>query len=126
GVNAVVESIGDHGCEYMTGGRVVILGETGRNFGAGMSGGIAYVYNVNGKFDSMCNKEMVDLDIVEEADENELKTMIENHFHFTGSTIAKFIYDDFENQLVNFAKVFPKDYKKALELSISLKGELRA
>ena len=127
GVHAVVESIGDHGCEYMTGGRVVILGDTGRNFAAGMSGGIAYVYNVKGNFETMCNKEMVDLDPVQESDVDELKTMIENHFNYTGSTVAKFVLDDFENQLKNFIKVFPKDYKKVLQApSVSLKGELRA
>ncbi len=115
GVHTVVESIGDHGCEYMTGGRVVILGDTGRNFAAGMSGGLAYVYNVKGTFDTMCNKEMVDLDAVEEADVQELKAMIQKHFDYTGSTVAKFVLNDFENQLKNFIKVFPKDYKKVLQ-----------
>jgi glutamate synthase (NADPH) large chain len=119
GVNAVVEGVGDHGCEYMTGGRVVVLGDTGRNFAAGMSGGIAYVYDVKGVFASMCNKEMVDLDPVLNGDVDELKTMIENHFKNTGSTVAKFILDDFENQLKNFVKVFPRDYKKVL---LSKKG----
>ncbi|SHE29479.1 glutamate synthase large subunit [Flavisolibacter ginsengisoli] len=118
GVNAVVESIGDHGCEYMTGGRVVILGETGRNFAAGMSGGIAYVYNTKANFDIMCNKEMVDLDLVEEADIDEIKKMIMDHYRFTGSTVAKFILDDFDNQLKNFIKVFPKDYKKVLQADL--------
>jgi glutamate synthase (NADPH) large chain len=118
GANAVVESIGDHGCEYMTGGRVVILGDTGRNFAAGMSGGLAYVYNVKGTFDTMCNKEMVDLDAVEETDVDELRTMIEDHFNYTGSTVAKFVLDDFDNQLKNFIKVFPKDYKKVLQSSL--------
>jgi glutamate synthase (NADPH) large chain len=115
GVNAVVEGVGDHGCEYMTGGRVVVLGDTGRNFAAGMSGGIAYVYDVKGSFSSMCNKEMVDLDPVGNSDIDELKTMIENHFSYTQSTVAKFILDDFENQLKNFIKVFPRDYKKVLQ-----------
>lgn len=114
GVHAVVESVGDHGCEYMTGGRVVVLGETGRNFSAGMSGGIAYVYDVKGTFNIMCNHEMVDLDPVSNEDVNELKKMIEQHLLFTSSTVAKFIIDDFENQLKNFIKVFPKDYKKVL------------
>ncbi len=118
GANAVVESIGDHGCEYMTGGRVVILGDTGRNFAAGMSGGLAYVYNVKGTFDTMCNKEMVDLDAVEETDVDELRTMIEDHFNYTGSTVAKFVLDDFDNQLKNFIKVFPKDYKKVLQANL--------
>ncbi len=115
GVTAVVEGVGDHGCEYMTGGRVVILGDTGRNFAAGMSGGIAYVYDVKGQFGDLCNKEMVDLDEVENGDSAELKDMIENHFAYTGSTVAKFILDDFENQLKNFVKVFPRDYKKVLK-----------
>jgi len=114
----VVESIGDHGCEYMTGGRVVILGETGRNFAAGMSGGIAYVYNTKANFDIMCNKEMVDLDLVEDADIDEIKKMIMDHYRFTGSTVAKFILDDFDNQLKNFIKVFPKDYKKVLQADL--------
>ncbi|MBS1914990.1 MAG: glutamate synthase large subunit [Bacteroidetes bacterium] len=114
GVNTVVEGVGDHGCEYMTGGRVVILGNTGRNFAAGMSGGIAYVYDVKGQFSSLCNTEMVDLDKVEDDDVEELKTMIQKHYAYTGSTVAKFVLDDFENQLKNFVKVFPRDYKKVL------------
>jgi glutamate synthase (NADPH/NADH) large chain len=115
GANAVVEGIGDHGCEYMTGGRVVILGSTGRNFAAGMSGGIAYVYNVDGKFSSLCNLEMIDLDPLDEQDAEEMKEMIFRHYTYTGSTVAKFVLEDFENQLRNFVKVFPKDYKKVLQ-----------
>ncbi|HLY68238.1 MAG TPA: glutamate synthase-related protein, partial [Puia sp.] len=115
GANTVVEGVGDHGCEYMTGGRVVILGNTGRNFAAGMSGGIAYVYDVNGQFSSLCNKEMVDLDKVDDGDVDELKTMIQKHYAYTASTVARFVLDDFENQLKNFVKVFPKDYKKVLQ-----------
>jgi glutamate synthase (NADPH/NADH) large chain len=115
GVKAVVEGVGDHGCEYMTGGKAVILGETGRNFAAGMSGGIAYVYDVKGVFPGNCNKEMVDLDPVEDESTTELRNMITEHYQYTGSTVAKFILDDFENQLKHFIKVFPKDYKKALE-----------
>ncbi len=114
GVSAVVESTGDHGCEYMTGGRVVILGDTGRNFAAGMSGGIAYIYDVKGKFPQNCNREMVDLDPVGEEDVQELQDMISRHYAYTGSTVAKFVLDDFENQLKNFVKVFPKDYKRVL------------
>ena len=114
GANVVVEGVGDHGCEYMTGGNAVILGETGRNFAAGMSGGIAYVYNVQHNFDSLCNKEMVDLDNIEREDEKLLQDMISRHYQFTNSTVAKFILNDFENQLKNFVKVFPKDYKKIL------------
>jgi glutamate synthase (NADPH) large chain len=114
GVNAVVEGVGDHGCEYMTGGKVVILGSTGRNFAAGMSGGIAYVYNVDGKFSSLCNMEMIDLDPLDETDIRDIKEMISNHHVYTGSTVAKFVLQDFENQLRNFVKVFPRDYKKVL------------
>lgn len=114
GVHTVVESVGDHGCEYMTGGRVVILGGTGRNFAAGMSGGIAYIYDVEGKFADNCNKEMVDLDPVGEQDAQELHDLITRHYAYTGSTVAKFVLDDFENQLKNFIKVFPRDYKRVL------------
>ena len=125
GANAVVESVGDHGCEYMTGGRVVVLGDTGRNFAAGMSGGIAYVYDVKGRFAGNCNTEMVDLDLVDEKDLETLQQMISKHYNYTGSALAKFILDDFENQLKNFVKVFPKDYKKILKPPVPLESELR-
>ncbi|THU40936.1 glutamate synthase large subunit [Niastella caeni] len=115
GADVVVEGTGDHGCEYMTGGRVVILGATGRNFAAGMSGGIAYVYDVKGQFALMCNKEMVDLDPLDAEDAQALNDMITRHYAYTGSAVARFVLDDFENQLKNFIKVFPKDYKKALQ-----------
>ncbi|TMI68320.1 MAG: glutamate synthase large subunit [Bacteroidetes bacterium] len=125
GANVVVEGVGDHGCEYMTGGRTVILGDTGRNFAAGMSGGIAYVYDVKGKFAESCNTEMVDLDECDLADKNELFTMIQAHYGYTGSTVAKFILDDLDNQLKNFIKVFPKDYKKALKQTVLPKENVR-
>lgn len=115
GATAVVEGVGDHGCEYMTGGKVVILGNTGRNFAAGMSGGIAYVYDVKGLFPSLCNKEMVDLDPIGDEDKEELLQLITNHYKNTKSSVAKFVIDDFENQLKNFIKVFPRDYKKVLQ-----------
>ncbi len=114
GASVVVEGVGDHGCEYMTGGTAIVLGATGRNFAAGMSGGIAYIYDVQGKFPSMCNPEMVDLDPVGEEDADLLHKMIAKHYQYTGSSVAKFVLDDFENQLRNFVKVFPKDFKKAL------------
>jgi len=117
GAHVVVESIGDHGCEYMTGGQVLILGDTGRNFAAGMSGGIAYVYDVKGKFAGNCNMEMIDLDECDVNDKNELFTMLQKHFEYTGSTVAKFILEDLDNQLQHFVKVFPKDFKKALKPS---------
>jgi len=114
GAQVVVEGIGDHGCEYMTGGLVVILGDTGRNFAAGMSGGIAYVYDVKGKFRENCNTEMVDLDKCELEDKNELFTLIQKHLEYTDSTVARFILQDLDNQLQHFVKVFPKDYKRVL------------
>ena len=117
GALLVVEGVGDHGCEYMTGGLAVILGPTGRNFAAGMSGGIAYVYNVQNDFDPLCNKEMVDLDPVGAEDIPELQKMIQAHYDKTGSTVAKFILSDLENQLNHFIKVFPRDYKKVLQSS---------
>ncbi len=114
GAHVVVEGVGDHGCEYMTGGRVIILGDTGRNFAAGMSGGIAFVYDVKGRFAENCNKEMVDLDPVDAEDAILLNDMITKHYAYTGSNVARFVLDDFDNQLQHFVKVFPKDYKKVL------------
>ena len=115
GAEVVVEGIGDHGCEYMTGGKVVILGKTGRNFGAGMSGGIAYIWDVQKNFKDQCNPEMIDLDPMSVDDASLLADLLEQHHQNTGSTVARFILDDFENQLENFVKVFPKDYKKVLQ-----------
>lgn len=115
GAHVVVEGIGDHGCEYMTGGVAVILGDTGRNFAAGMSGGIAYIYDVKGKFAGNCNVEMVDLDPLNEEDAATLRHMIGRHYEYTGSTVARFLLNDLENQLSHFIKVFPKDYKKVLQ-----------
>jgi len=115
GADVVVEGVGDHGCEYMTGGRVIILGGTGRNFAAGMSGGVAFVYDVKSQFSALCNTEMVDLDVLDDEDILWLQSMISNHYQYTGSTVAKFFLDDMENQLKNFVKVFPKDYKRALQ-----------
>jgi glutamate synthase (NADPH/NADH) large chain len=114
GAKVVVEGVGDHGCEYMTGGIAVILGNTGRNFAAGMSGGIAYVYDVEGNFASRCNMEMIDLDPVDQEDVVVLNDLVAKHYAYTASTVAKFVLGDFESQLKNFIKVFPKDYKKAL------------
>ena len=122
GVQAVVEGVGDHGCEYMTGGRVVILGETGRNFAAGMSGGIAYIYDVQGKFADNCNKEMVDLDKMDEDGANELRQMLEEHVAYTKSAVAQFVLADFDNQLKHFVKVFPTDYKNVLQAKGSKKA----
>ena len=115
GITAVVEGVGDHGCEYMTGGRVVILGKTGRNFAAGMSGGIAYVYDPDKKFvNGLCNMEMVELEKPSVADAQELFELIQNHYHATESTKALMILEDWDIQLNHFIKVIPTDYKKAL------------
>ncbi|OXM84446.1 glutamate synthase large subunit [Paenibacillus rigui] len=116
GVRAVVEGVGDHGCEYMTGGRVVVLGKTGRNFAAGMSGGIAYVLDEDGTFAERCNKEMVLLEQVEETYEaEELRNMIQHHETFTGSTVADRVLKNWEECVWKFVKVIPKDYKRMFE-----------
>ncbi len=117
GAKAVVEGIGDHGCEYMTGGRVVVLGSTGRNFAAGMSGGVAYVFDEEGDFkEKRCNPEMVAFEKVEtEEDVDELKGLIKNHMKYTGSSVAAKILESWQDSVGKFIKVMPVDYKKALE-----------
>ncbi len=116
GANAVIEGTGDHCCEYMTGGRVVVLGKTGRNFAAGMSGGIAYVLDENGDFDYYCNRGLVDLAPVEDkTDVRELQTMINNHLLYTQSLVAQEILTNWEEFLPKFVKVIPFEYKKVLE-----------
>jgi len=116
GASAVVEGIGDHGCEYMTGGRVVILGKTGRNFGAGMSGGIAYVWDPKNALPAQCNMETYELDSVTAANDIlELKVLIRNHADYTESPVAKSILENWEQSLRQFVKVMPTDYKRVLE-----------
>ncbi|MBD8657414.1 glutamate synthase subunit alpha [Oxalobacteraceae sp. CFBP 13730] len=135
GATAVVEGCGDHGCEYMTGGTVAVLGDTGRNFAAGMSGGVAFVYDPKGEFEARCNTTMVNLERVlaskdqtdpaawhsqsrtseRESDEAILRRLIERHFKYTGSTRARNLLDDWANSRSKFVKVFPTDYKRALE-----------
>ena len=116
GARVVVEGIGDHGCEYMTGGRAVILGETGRNFGAGMSGGIAYVYNPKGSFIKKCNTSTFELeDLVIKEDINELKELISNHYKYTKSLVAEKILLNWTKEVKNFSKVMPTDYKRVLQ-----------
>jgi glutamate synthase (ferredoxin) len=117
GVHAVVEGVGDHGCEYMTGGQVIVLGETGRNFAAGMSGGCAYVYDVDGLFEQRLNREMVNLyRLIECADEDLalVKAEIEKHAALTGSERGRFILDHWETELPKFFKVLPRDYERML------------
>ena len=116
GADAVVEGVGDHGCEYMTGGRVVVLGQTGRNFAAGMSGGIAYVLDWDGNFANHCNQEMVWLEsLADEAEIAEVKAMIERHADYTNSELALRVLIRWEELLPKFVKIMPKDYKRVLE-----------
>ena len=116
GAVAVVEGVGDHGCEYMTGGRVVVLGTTGRNFAAGMSGGIAYVWNRNGDFDFFCNMDMVELSLLEEAgDRREVRTLIEAHYNHTSSPLAARMLEHWDDYAEQFIKVMPIEYKKVLQ-----------
>jgi glutamate synthase (ferredoxin) len=115
GVNAVVESVGDHGCEYMTGGRVVVLGATGRNFAAGMSGGVAYVFDEAGNFANHCNQQSVALEHLDDTGEaEEVRQMIQRHAHYTGSHRAANILGSWEQMAAKFVKVMPKDYKRML------------
>ncbi|MDO5770768.1 MAG: glutamate synthase large subunit [Bacteroidales bacterium] len=115
GATAVVEGVGDHCCEYMTGGRTVVLGPTGRNFAAGMSGGIAYVWNPKGDFDYFCNMEMVELSLIEDmADNRELYRIIGNHYKYTRSALAAKMLDNWQEYVDQFIKVIPFEYKKVL------------
>ncbi|XP_077251284.1 glutamate synthase 1 [NADH], chloroplastic-like isoform X2 [Tasmannia lanceolata] len=127
GAKAVVEGVGDHGCEYMTGGTVVVLGKTGRNFAAGMSGGVAYVLDVDEKFRSRCNSELVDLDKVEEEEDiTTLRMMIQQHQRHTNSMLAREVLAGFEGLLPKFVKVFPRDYKRVLANLKAEKASLEA
>ena len=114
GVHAVVEGVGDHGCEYMTGGRVVVIGNTGRNFAAGMSGGIAYVLAKKDQFRIQCNLDMVDLEDLEGEDRDTVSTLLASHLEYTSSTVAEHILDNWGEYQHNFVKVMPKDYKRVL------------
>jgi len=111
-----VEGTGDHGCEYMTGGRVLILGRTGRNFAAGMSGGIAYVYDIDGDFREKCNLEMVELEDLSEEDIKNIYNLLRSHYRYTSSRLAERILDNFERDFKRFIKIMPKEYKKILEM----------
>ena len=118
GVKTVVEGVGDHGCEYMTGGQVIVLGATGRNFAAGMSGGVAYVYDLDGLFEKRLNKEMVNLyRLIEcgDADIANVKSEIEKHVELTGSPRGKHLLANWDAELPKFFKVFPRDYERMLE-----------
>ncbi len=115
GAHAVVEGVGDHGCEYMTGGRVVVLGRTGRNFAAGMSGGIAYVYDRDRGFKARCNLELVELEDMSADDEDEVRALISEHAQRTGSLVARNVLASWERERARFVKVMPRDYKRVLE-----------
>jgi glutamate synthase domain-containing protein 3 len=116
GALAVVEGVGDHGCEYMTGGVVVVLGPTGRNFGAGMSGGISFVLDLWGRFHEACNTDMVDLEHVEDPDDISLvRRLLKHHSDWTGSTVARRVLDNWAEYVSRFVKVMPHDLRHALE-----------
>jgi glutamate synthase domain-containing protein 2/glutamate synthase domain-containing protein 1/glutamate synthase domain-containing protein 3 len=116
GLNAVVEGVGDHACEYMTGGRVVVLGKTGRNFAAGMSGGIAYVYDKEGTFQNKCNLKMVELEKISAEDVRTIYNLLNNHYKCTESQLAYRILDNFSREIHKFIKVMPREYKRILEM----------
>jgi glutamate synthase domain-containing protein 2/glutamate synthase domain-containing protein 1/glutamate synthase domain-containing protein 3 len=116
GAHAVVEGCGDHGCEYMTGGRVVVIGPTGRNFAAGMSGGVAYVYDDAGQFKSLCNRDLVSLEVPHKPDDIQtIRRLLESHVRYTDSPVAKAILDDWEREQRYFVMVMPIDYRRVLE-----------
>src|SRR5262249_12486908 len=126
GVHAVVEGVGDHACEYMTGGRVVVLGRTGRNFAAGMSGGIAYVLDVDGDFKRRCNLGMVDLERLDQPEEISLvRDLIRRHTEATGSTYAADILKAWIDMQPRFVKIMPRDYKRVLAAEARAQAEGR-
>ncbi|MCG2714577.1 MAG: glutamate synthase large subunit, partial [Candidatus Omnitrophica bacterium] len=116
GLLAVVEGVGDHGCEYMTGGRVLVLGSTGRNFAAGMSGGIAYIYDIDKNFKEKCNLEMVELEGLSVDDVGDVYNLLRNHYQYTQSKVAGKILDNFAREIKKFIKVMPLEYKRVLEM----------
>jgi glutamate synthase domain-containing protein 3 len=120
GAWAVVEGVGDHGCEYMTGGRAAILGKTGRNFAAGMSGGIAYVYDADGMFKSHCNTSTCDVKSMNEKSIDDLRGMLERHAEYTGSAVAQRILANWEKEIAKFVRVMPRDYARVLRESREL------
>ena len=126
GVRAVVEGVGDHACEYMTGGRVIVLGKTGKNFAAGMSGGIAYVFDPEHALERLCNREMVELEAMEDDDKEEVKAMIERHFKYTGSDPAEWILENWDVAAELFVKVMPQDYKAVLQKQKTVKATVKA
>ena len=125
GAHAVVEAVGDHGCEYMTGGRVVVIGSTGRNFAAGMSGGIAYVLNDDGSFERRCNPGMVDLEPLADDDAELVEHLLRRHVELTGSTVAGGLLAAWEAARRRFVRVMPRDYKRVLQAEARARAEAR-
>ena len=125
GADAVVEAIGDHGCEYMTGGCVVIIGPTGRNFAAGMSGGIAYVLDQDQTFKKRCNLGMVDLETVANDDDLLLQRLLTRHIELTGSTVGQRLLAQWNEARSQFVKVMPRDYKRVLQAEAKARAESR-
>jgi glutamate synthase (ferredoxin) len=126
GASVVVEGVGDHGCEYMTGGRVIVIGKTGRNFAAGMSGGIAYVLDADGSFERRCNREMVDLEGLSDADDlNFVQVAIMKHVTHTGSYYAERLLADWADVQRRMVKVMPREYRKALAAEAKHKAEAK-
>ena len=123
GAWAVVEGVGDHGCEYMTGGRAVVIGRTGRNFAAGMSGGIAFVWDRDGDFNTRCNTGMVEIKPLHNESIPELRRMLERHMQYTGSTVAQRILDNFDRELNRFVRVMPRDYARVLRAMRAIEEE---
>jgi glutamate synthase (NADPH) large chain len=126
GASAVVEGVGDHGCEYMTAGRVVVIGRTGRNFAAGMSGGVAYVLDLDGQFERRCNTQMVDLEPLGETDDLDfVRTMLRRHVRYTNSGRAMRLLTDWLEEHARFVKVIPRDYKRVLLAEARARAENR-
>jgi len=127
GLEAVVEGVGDHGCEYMTGGRVVVLGPTGRNFAAGMSGGVAYVFDADGQFIPRCNKEMVGLTVLSLVEDPEeaaaVRAMIEKHVHWTQSAHGRRILERWTELLPKFVRVLPHDYRRVVDAQHKMRAK---
>jgi glutamate synthase (ferredoxin) len=123
GVDTVVEGVGDHGCEYMTGGTVVVLGATGRNFAAGMSGGVAYVLDEKSDFATRCNKQMVGLEKLDDRDASQLRGLIQKHAELTGSRKAEQVLSNWDEMREKFVKVMPKDFKRVLQAITAAKAK---
>jgi glutamate synthase (NADPH/NADH) large chain len=126
GATAVVEGVGDHGCEYMTGGLVVVLGSTGRNFAAGMSGGIAFVYDPGRTFGQRVNIELVDVEPLDRDDSAQLRALVERHRLETDSAVADRLLEDWDLEVREFVKVFPRDYRRILEATRLAEAEGRS